>query len=207
MIGCGPINFEVLRFLLYTRPEVKEILLYDADPYRTRQFQTYCRSFCDGRTITQTAHAQHVLEQADIVSIATNAVTPHIENFAGRGDDLTLLHISLRDLTPHAIALADNIVDDIDHVCSNGTSLDLAARSLGHRRFIRATLGEILLGKQPPRSNIGPLVFSPFGLGILDIALGCLVRDLAVAAHAGTAIEDFEPVPWTQRSYGAVVQR
>jgi cysteine synthase A len=207
VIGCGPINFEVLRFLLYTRPEVKEVVLYDADPYRTRQFQTHCRSFCDGRTVTQTTHGQHVLEQADIVSIATNAVTPHIENLAGRGDDLTLLHISLRDLTPHAIALADNIVDDIDHVCSNGTSLDLAALSLGHRRFIRATLGEILLGKQPPRSSVGPLIFSPFGLGILDIAMGCLVRDFAAVAHAGTAIEGFQPVPWTQRSYGAVIQR
>lgn len=207
VIGCGPINFEVLRFLLYTRPEVKEILLYDADAHRTRQFQTYCRPFCDDRTVTLTTHGQRVLEQADIVSIATNAVTPHIEDFAGRGDDLTLLHISLRDLTPQAIALADNIVDDIDHVCSNGTSLDLAARSLGHRCFIRATLGEILLGKQPPRSGVGPLVFSPFGLGILDIAMGCLVRDLATAANAGTAIEGFQPVPWTQRSYGAVIQR
>jgi len=192
LIGCGPINFQVLRFLLYTRPEVRDILLYDSDPCRTSQFEACCRSLCDGRT---------VLEQASIVSIATNAVTPHIDNFAGRGNDLTLLHISLRDLTPQAIGQADNIVDDIDHVCSNDTSLDLAARSLGHRHFIRATLGEVLVGKQLPRSGVGPLVFSPFGLGILDIAIGCLVRDLAAAAHAGTAIEDFQPVPWAQRTY------
>jgi cysteine synthase A len=37
--------------------------------------------------------------------------------------------------------------------------------------------------------------------------MGCLVRDFAAAAHAGTSIEGFRPVPWTQRSYGAVIQR
>jgi 2,3-diaminopropionate biosynthesis protein SbnB len=204
VIGCGAINFEVLRFLLSERPEVAHIAVFDSDPARTVQFREKCTAYAGERRITAAADASEVLRMADIVSVATNASIPHLSDLGGRGDDLTVLHISLRDFSPQAILAADNVVDDIDHVCSNDTSLDLASRSSGNRQFIRATLGAILLGDLPPRAGNKAVVFSPFGLGILDIALACLARRLAMERNLGTEVRDFFPPPWTERVYPGV---
>ncbi len=206
ILGCGAINFEVLRFLLCERPEIEHIPICDADPFRAEQFRRNCASFCGGRSLSITRDAAELFRRADIVSIATNAIAPHLDGFAGRGDDLTVLHVSLRDFTPRSILAAENVVDDIEHVCTNNTSLDLAARMSGNREFIRATLGSVLLGNAPPRVGGKPVVFSPFGLGILDIALACLARTLAREQRVGIQVEDFLPVPWTQRAYGEMKQ-
>jgi ornithine cyclodeaminase len=67
----------------------------------------------------------------------------------------------------------------------------------GNRDFIRCTLGEILKGRAAPRRNEESLaVFSPFGLGILDIAVGRMIRDLAIAEGRGIGIPSFFPDPY-----------
>jgi hypothetical protein len=43
-------------------------------------------------------------------------------------------------------------------------------------------------------------VFSPFGLGILDLAVAKRVRDLGVERGLGTIIKSFIPDPWTERA-------
>jgi hypothetical protein len=39
-------------------------------------------------------------------------------------------------------------------------------------------------------------VFSPFGLGILDLAVSSLVSDLARDRNAGAIVESFFPETW-----------
>jgi ornithine cyclodeaminase len=41
-------------------------------------------------------------------------------------------------------------------------------------------------------------VFSPFGLGVLDIAVAKLVRDYGLQAGQGTVINSFLPDPWVE---------
>jgi ornithine cyclodeaminase len=87
---------------------------------------------------------------------------------------------------------ADNIVDDINHVCRAQTSIHLAEQSVGHRNFIRCTLPEILIGAAAPRASSGRIcIFSPFGLGILDIAVSNLVYSRALIEQRGNVIESF----------------
>jgi ornithine cyclodeaminase len=45
------------------------------------------------------------------------------------------------------------------------------------------------------------VVFSPFGLGVLDIALADLVRDLGLEQGKGTMIGSFLPEPWGESDY------
>ena len=70
-------------------------------------------------------------------------------------------------------------------------------RSLsGHRDFIRCTLGDVIRGETPARNDGHSItVFSPFGLGVLDLAVAKLVSDLAGQQGVGTTIGSFLPEP------------
>ncbi|MFE3961705.1 hypothetical protein [Streptomyces cyaneofuscatus] len=53
LIGCGVINFEVLRFLLVVRPEITDITVHDLDAQRAADFRDRCSAELagDGRVV------------------------------------------------------------------------------------------------------------------------------------------------------------
>jgi ornithine cyclodeaminase/alanine dehydrogenase-like protein (mu-crystallin family) len=124
------------------------------------------------------------LSAASMVSFATTATRPYVSRGdLGRGVEL-ILHVSLRDLKPDVIHSATNVVDDAEHVLREGTSLALAGAADG-----LLTIGEVLRGGL--RVPGGTTVFSPFGLGILDLAVAQLVVAHARANGRGLAVEGF----------------
>ncbi|HEV7473219.1 MAG TPA: 2,3-diaminopropionate biosynthesis protein SbnB [Pyrinomonadaceae bacterium] len=201
--GCGLINFETLRFLLAARPEIETIRLYDLAAERAAMFQHKCAQIAGSRSIKISADGGELFASSDITAIATTAVTPYLDTLCGASDESVILHTSLRDFLPRAVQMADNVVDDVEHACSNGASLDLTAQEQGNRDFIRTTIGKILKGDEPPRIAGKAVMFSPFGLGILDIAVAHLAVSLARKAQKGRRIENFLPTPWTERRYQA----
>lgn len=193
-IGCGSINFEIFRFLQTVFPNLSQLVIYDLHRPRAEQFAEICAAESGFTSIEITAEARHVFEACALVSLATTASEPHISSLPETPLRRTLLHISLRDLAPEVILASDNVVDDIDHVCRARTSLDLTAQLTGNRDFIRCSLADVLTRQTPPRyDGHRTTIFSPFGLGILDLAVSKLVCELAQANKTGTIVPSFLP--------------
>jgi ornithine cyclodeaminase len=200
VIGCGLINFEIARFMRAACPQVKTFNLFDLDPARSNHFKENCLRDFEGLTVNVMTDLKTALASAPIISLATTAVKPYLDDLSVCPPRSTVLHISLRDLTPEVILASDNIVDDVDHVCRAQTSIHLAEQLTGNRDFVRCSLAEVLLGAVPPRRDKDSItVFSPFGLGVLDLAVSKLVRDWGVKQEQGTVIESFLPDSWGEK--------
>lgn len=200
VIGAGLINFEIVRFLLAACPSVSSLRVYDIDAARAGQFKEKCEQTFGRLEVRVAGGVGEVLEQTSLISFATTAPRPYVSDLSARAPGRQILNVSLRDLSPEAILSCDNVVDDVDHVCRAETSIHLTEQLVGHRGFIRCTLGDILLGKAPARGDdASTSVFSPFGLGVLDLAVGQLVYELALRNGAGTVVDSFLPPSWIDR--------
>lgn len=204
LLGCGMINFEVVRFVMSTVGGLDGLHLYDLDESRVRQFKEKCERTFNGLRPTISADLNTALGAAPLVSIATTAVNPYISDLSAVAPGGVILHLSLRDITPEPLLACDNVVDDIDHVCRAQTSVHLAEQLVGNRSFIRCTLADITLGRAAARAGDGVVtVFSPFGLGVLDIALSRLVYELALSEGKGLMLDSFMPDNWLERDEGS----
>jgi 2,3-diaminopropionate biosynthesis protein SbnB len=194
LIGNGLINYEIARFLRILCG-AERFLLYDLDAVRAERFAVKLGMELGPVETRVATGLEEVLAACPLVSFATTSGRPYVSDLSACPAGATILHVSLRDLAPEVILSCDNVVDDPDHVCRAQTSLHLAEQATGGRDFIRCTLADILAGKAPARRGDESIaVFSPFGLGILDVALGQLVADSARATGRGTEISSFFPV-------------
>jgi ornithine cyclodeaminase len=186
LVGCGRINWEVARFVQIEFPEIKQITVFDLDTVRARSFKQALQAQVPGKKIDVAVNLEDAIAASPLISFATTASAPYCESFELLATK-TILHLSLRDLSSSVIRRSDNVVDDVDHVCRARTSVHLAEEVTGNRYFIRTTLADILREQSAPRAgDKQPLIFSPFGLGILDIALAQMVLNLALTSGTGT---------------------
>lgn len=188
MIGTGRINYEIFQFIKHVYPGLEEIYLYDIMKERATEFAKKIEFA--GKVIIVDS-VDEMFAKAKLVSFATTAGTPYISNISSITPDTTILHISLRDLAPAIIQSAYNIVDDVDHVCREKTSIHLTEEELGSRSFIHGTLADVIQGTVKPRDASKPVIFSPFGLGILDLNLGHYIEKIAYEKNYGVMIDNF----------------
>ena len=85
----------------------------------------------------------------------------------------------------------NRIVPPMDHRMISILPLShLLEQAVGHRRFVTGTIADVMTGRsEVDRSK--PAIFSPFGLGILDLAVGKWVYDQAVATGQDLRLTDF----------------
>ena len=192
VVGCGLINLEIVRYILALERRIGSILVYDIDAQRADRFTHLLAPHVGNIRVESSSELNALLARAQVISFATTAVEPTVADVSACSPAATILRISLRDLTADVVLRTDNVVDDVDHAIRAQTSLHLAEQKVGHREFVRCTLAEILNGTQPARRDDHSVaVFSPFGLGILDLALARLVIEAARKHGRGTRVEQF----------------
>ncbi|MCY8499317.1 2,3-diaminopropionate biosynthesis protein SbnB [Bacillus atrophaeus] len=189
IVGCGRINHEIIYFIHAVFPSLNKIILFDKDPERASRFAETLKVM--NLTVEIVSSIEDVFKKAKLISFATTAGTPYVKNIKYCDANTTILNISLRDFSPEVVGDCNNIVDDIDHVLRERTSLHLTEEKLGNRDFVLSTLGDILEKKQQARKGNKPVMFHPFGLGILDITFANFVKGKAIVNGLGIKIEKF----------------
>jgi len=187
-IGAGIIARNILDMFVADGWNFNTILIHDSD-------RTSMHSFADHASTRAQCpvSAEENLERAletDIIVFATNAGAPYVLPPFTFAPSQIVLNISLRDIAPELILAADNIFDDVDHCLKANTSPHLAELQCGDRRFVSGTLAQLMRGSISLTST-RPLIYSPFGMGILDLALGKELHDEALARGMSTAIPGF----------------
>lgn len=185
-IGGGIIARAILRTFLSDGWQPNQVGIYDPDRATAKDFIELAREALGANAIE--VDLPTALE-ADVVVFATTAPEPHISGHAFRPAQV-ILNISLRDIAPSIIATSANVLDDVEHCLKANTSPDLAVREFGHRDFINGTLAQLIVG-EISLDRHKPLIFSPFGLGVLDLAVGRYVYDEACRRGTAQKVDNF----------------
>ncbi|MEW2624667.1 2,3-diaminopropionate biosynthesis protein SbnB [Streptomyces sp. NPDC048106] len=188
--GTGLIARYIHTFLTGTGWEFDAVGVHDVSAESAEGFRGYLRQSGAGGQVTVHGSAEELVRASDLVVFATVAGKPHVTDPAWFSHNPLVLHVSLRDLAPEVLLGAANFVDDVEHCLKADTSPHLVEQLTGDRGFLDGTLNDVLLGRATPPAD-RPVIFSPFGLGVLDLAVGKYVYDEVCRAGSLRLIDDF----------------
>lgn len=187
LIGGGPIARTILSYFAADNWQFERVLIHDISAHHRDDF---IRNVNAGGQYRVEATDQAGALQADIVVLATTAGTPWIPQdwrFTARQ---LVLNVSLRDIAPETLVACNNVLDDVEHCMKANTSPHLAEQRYGHREFIVGTLAEFMEGEKQLVAD-RPVVFSPFGLGVLDLGLAMFIYQQSQNAQERHLIPGF----------------
>jgi N-[(2S)-2-amino-2-carboxyethyl]-L-glutamate dehydrogenase len=189
VVGAGIIARNVVEFLAAQGWSMGCVAVHDREPRYAAALAEYVSGKLGYEAVTL-PHPTADLRASDTVLLTTTAAAPHILDPATFAPGQLVLNISLRDIGEEIIAGSANVLDDVEHCLKADTSPHLAEQRYGHRDFITGTLAQVINGDVRVGTD-RPVVFSPFGLGVLDLAVGALVHREACATGQALAIPDF----------------
>ncbi|MEV6441205.1 2,3-diaminopropionate biosynthesis protein SbnB [Amycolatopsis sp. NPDC051716] len=189
IVGTGLIARYVHAYLAAAGWSFDDVGVFDLNPAHADGFSGYL-SAAGQPSVTVHDSAEDLIRGSDLVVFATVAGEPHVHDPAWFEHNPLVLHVSLRDLSPEVILASTNVVDDVEHCLKANTSVHLAEQRTGDRDFLSGTLHDVMTGKASlPKDR--PLVFSPFGLGVLDLAVGKHVYDQLRASGELRTVPEF----------------
>ncbi|MDQ3265851.1 MAG: 2,3-diaminopropionate biosynthesis protein SbnB [Myxococcota bacterium] len=188
LVGTGLIARYMFQFMQALGWKSDRILLHDLKPGEAQRFAREVVG--EGHRVQLADSAEQVLAGADLSIFCTVAAAPYLSDPKLLSHNPIVLNVSLRDLAPELLLASQNVVDDVEHVLRANTSAHLTEQRTGNRDFIQGTLADVLEGRLVvDRSR--PVIFSPFGLGVLDLAVGRWVYAEAVRSGEAVRIDDF----------------
>jgi N-[(2S)-2-amino-2-carboxyethyl]-L-glutamate dehydrogenase len=189
VIGTGVIARTTVDWLLSRKWNFRKISLYDVDNKEAEHFRKWLRDRHNLQADIQDRLEDAVCD-ASLILFTTTTLEPYLADEKLFRHSPTVLHLSLRDICVNVILASQNIVDDVDHCLKARTSLHLSEMATGNRDFVAGTLVDVLEKKVKP-DRAKPRIFSPFGLGVLDLAVGSFVLKAALSSNAAIAVPDF----------------
>jgi N-[(2S)-2-amino-2-carboxyethyl]-L-glutamate dehydrogenase len=189
IVGTGVIARTTFEWLLFRNWKFRKISLFDADRKEAEQFSKWLRGQHNLQADIE-VRLEGALSDASLILFTTTASKPYLADQTLLKHAPTVLHLSLRDICVNVVLASQNIVDDVDHCLKAGTSLHLAEMETGNRNFVSGTLVDVLERKLKLDRD-RPRIFSPFGLGVLDVAVGTFVLEAAKASGTAMAMPDF----------------
>jgi N-[(2S)-2-amino-2-carboxyethyl]-L-glutamate dehydrogenase len=189
-VGVGLIARYIHTFLAGTGWSFDELGVYDLSADSAAGFRGYLEQSSTAGQVSVYDSVEELIRSSDLVVFATVAAEPHIGDVSWFEHNPLVLHVSLRDLAPEILLVSTNIVDDVDHCLKANTSPHLAEQLTGNRDFLLGTLNDVMAGRVSVPVD-RPVIFSPFGLGVLDLAVGKNVYDTVVSSGDLHVIDDF----------------
>jgi N-[(2S)-2-amino-2-carboxyethyl]-L-glutamate dehydrogenase len=189
-VGVGLIARYIHTFLAGTGWYFDEIGVHDLSADSAAGFRGYLEELGTAGRVTVHDSAETLIRSSDLVVFATVAAQPHVGDLSWFEHNPVVLHVSLRDLAPEILLASSNVVDDIEHCLKANTSPHLAEQLTGNRDFLLGTLDDVMAGRVSVPAD-RPVVFSPFGLGVLDLAVGKYVYDRVLSSGDLHVIDDF----------------
>ncbi|MFH9004323.1 2,3-diaminopropionate biosynthesis protein SbnB [Streptomyces afghaniensis] len=187
--GTGLIARYIHRYLAAAGFRFDALGIHDLSAAHAEAFRGYLRRTESG-AITVHDKPEDLVRSSDLIVFATVAGEPHVTDPAWFGHNPLVLHISLRDLSTDVVLASHNVTDDVEHCMKANTSLHLTEQRVGHRDFTAGTLFDVLTGRITCPTD-RPTVFSPFGLGVLDLAVARFVYEEVARDGALRIIPDF----------------
>jgi ornithine cyclodeaminase len=189
-VGVGLIARYIHTFLAGTGWSFDEVGVHDLSADSAAGFRGYLEQAGTAGKITLHDSAEKLIRSSDLVVFATVAAEPHISELSWFGHNPLVLHVSLRDLAPEILLASTNVVDDVEHCLKANTSPHLVEQATGNRDFLLGSLDEVMADRVTVPAD-RPVIFSPFGLGVLDLAVGKYVYDQVVSSGELQVIDDF----------------
>jgi 2,3-diaminopropionate biosynthesis protein SbnB len=187
--GAGIIARTSIEWLLFRNWKFRKISLYDVDHKEAEHFSKWLRDQHNLQAVIQDRLADTICD-ASLILFTTTTLEPYLADEKLLEHSPTVLHLSLRDICINVILASQNIVDDVDHCLKANTSLHLSEMATGNRDFVSGNLVDVL-DKTFKLDHDRPRIFSPFGLGVLDLAVGNFVLEAAISSNAAIALPDF----------------
>jgi N-[(2S)-2-amino-2-carboxyethyl]-L-glutamate dehydrogenase len=188
--GVGLIARYIHTFLAGSGWSFDEVGVFDLSADSAAGFRGYLEQSGTAGRITVHDTAEDLIRSSDLVVFATVASQPHVEDVSWLEHNPLVLHVSLRDVAPEIVLASTNIVDDVEHCLKANTSPHLAEQLTGNRDFLHGTLDDVMAGRVTVPAD-RPVVFSPFGLGVLDLAVGKYVYDEVTRSGELHVIDNF----------------
>jgi ornithine cyclodeaminase len=193
-VGAGLIAGTIMDFFSALGWEFSGVRVHDIDAAKAANMKERAE-LQHGVAASVSASPEELVSECDLIVFATTAGTPYLSDPTIFDHAPRILNISLRDLGPDIVLSSDNIVDDVDHCLRANTSPHLAEVKSGSRAFVNGNIYECLSGGhdrwRPDETRTA--IFSPFGMGILDLAVGLHVYQESVKEGDNMVVPGFFP--------------
>ena len=183
VIGSGIIGKTTIEVFFKDNWNIDEVAIFDLN---RQSAEGLASQISDGfQTKAKAAESLEEATSCDVVLFVTSAGEPYVLDPNTFKAGQVVLNISLRDIAPEIILNACNVFDDVEHCMKANTSPHLAEQLSGGRDFVTGTIGEIIKG-EVSLDHSKPIIYSPFGLGVLDLIFANKIYE--IAKEAGTSI-------------------